>query len=80
MMIRNEEERDFRAVEELTKKAFWNVHVPGCSEHYLAHTLRRHPDFIPELDFVLEEDGKSSAISCTPGVNWLIPTGTKRMY
>lgn len=58
MRIRNEEERDFRAVEELTKRAFWNVHVPGCSEHYLAHTLRKHPDFIPELDFVLEEDGK----------------------
>ena len=58
MRIRNEEERDFRTVEELTKRAFWNVHVPGCSEHYLAHTLRKHPDFIPELDFVLEEDGK----------------------
>lgn len=31
MIIRNEEDRDFRAVEELTKKAFWNIHVPGCS-------------------------------------------------
>ena len=42
MIIRNEEERDFRAVEELTKKAFWNIHVPGCNEHYLAHILRNH--------------------------------------
>lgn len=58
MIIRNEEAKDFRAVEELTKKAFWNVNVPGCNEHYLAHMLRKHPDFIPELDFVIEEDGR----------------------
>lgn len=58
MIIRNEEANDFRAVEELTKKAFWNVSVPGCNEHYLAHVLRGHPDFIPELDFIVEEDGK----------------------
>lgn len=58
MIIRNEEEKDFRTVEELTKTAFWNVNVPGCDEHYLVHVLRGHPDFVPELDFVLEEDGK----------------------
>lgn len=50
MKIRNEEERDFRAVEELTKKDFWNIHVPGCNEHYLVHILRNHSDFVPELD------------------------------
>ena len=44
-------------MEELTKTAFWNVNVPGCDEHYLVHVLRGHPDFVPELDFVLEEDG-----------------------
>ena len=58
MIIRNEAEKDFRAVEELTKTAFWNVNVPSCDEHYLVHVLRGHPDFVPELDFVLEEDGK----------------------
>lgn len=58
MIIRNEEAKDFRAVEELTKLAFWNVSTPGCSEHYLAHVLRSHADFIPEMDFVAEEDGK----------------------
>ncbi len=36
----------------MTRKAFWNVNVPGCEEHYLAHILRSHEDFIPELDFV----------------------------
>lgn len=57
--IRNEEKSDFREVEILTRKAFWNVNVPGCDEHYLAHILRNHKDFIPELDLVAEtRDGK----------------------
>ena len=56
--IRRETEADYRAVEELHRNAFWNVHVPGCCEHYLAHVLRKHPDFIPELDLVYELDGE----------------------
>lgn len=54
LIIRREEPRDFREVELLTRKAFWNVYVPGCVEHYLAHCLRNHADFIPELDLVAE--------------------------
>lgn len=50
--IENESQGDFDEVEALTRKAFWNVNVPGCEEHYLAHVLRDHEDFIPELDFV----------------------------
>ena len=50
--IRRETETDFRAVEEVTREAFWNLNSPGCEEHYLAHLLRNHPDFLPELDFV----------------------------
>ena len=56
--IRRETAADYRAVEVLHRNAFWNVHVPGCCEHYLAHVLRKHPDFIPELDLVYELDGK----------------------
>ena len=56
--IRNETTDDRRQVEELTKKAFWNVNFPGCNEHYLAHALRGHKDFLPELDLVIETDGK----------------------
>ncbi len=52
LSIRNENEGEFRAVEELTREAFWNLYVPGCDEHYLAHVMRNHPDFIRELDFV----------------------------
>ena len=56
--IRLEEEKDYRTVEEITRDAFWNLYTPGAEEHYLAHTLRKHPDFIPELTFVIELDGK----------------------
>ena len=52
-VIRLETPGDYRAVENLTREAFWNQSVPGCDEHYLVHTMRRHPDFIPELAFVL---------------------------
>ena len=58
MHIRNEEKQDHGAVEELTRRAFYNLYVPGCVEHYLVHIMREHEDFIPELDFVLEEDGR----------------------
>lgn len=57
-IIRNETERDFREVEALTREAFWNIYKPGCDEHYLVHMMRSHSDFIPELDYVLEKDGR----------------------
>jgi len=56
--IRREIESDYRAVEELTREAFWNLNVPGCDEHYLVHVLRSHPDFIPAMDFVAEVDNR----------------------
>lgn len=55
--IRNERPEEHRQVEELTREAFWNLYVPGCDEHFLLHTMRNHPDFIPELDFVADVDG-----------------------
>ncbi len=58
MNIRLEREGDRRVVENLTREAFWNVYRPGCTEHYVLHRYRNNPDFIPELDFVMEEDGK----------------------
>ena len=58
MKIRNEEKRDHAAVEELTRRAFYNIYIPGCVEHYLVHIMRGHEDFLPELDFVLEENGR----------------------
>lgn len=57
-IIRNETPGDYRQVENMTREAFWNLYVPGCDEHYFTNKMREHPDFIPELDFVLEKDGK----------------------
>ena len=56
--IRNENEADYRLVEELTREAFWNLYVPGCDEHYLVHIMRTHPDFLSQLDFVATYENK----------------------
>lgn len=50
--IRREIPEDYRAVEELTREAFWNLNAPGCTEHYLVHQLRAHADFLAELSCV----------------------------
>lgn len=55
--IRLETPADYATVERITREAFWNHHVPGCDEHYLAHVLRQAECFLPELDFVAELDG-----------------------
>lgn len=56
--IRNEEETDYERVEEITRKSFWNLYIPGCNEHYLVHVMRSHKDFLPELDLVIEVDNQ----------------------
>ena len=58
MNIRLEQPKDYREVENLTREAFWNVYRPGCTEHFVLNQYRTNPDFIPELDFVMEENGK----------------------
>lgn len=75
IIIRLEEKSDYRAVENLTREAFWNVYRPGCMEHYVLHCYRNDSAFVPELDFVMELDGKligqviyvRSEISCDDG-------------
>lgn len=58
MTIRLEEPKDYREVETLTREAFWNKYRPGCMEHYVLHCYRDRPEFVKELDYVMEEDGK----------------------
>ena len=58
VLIRRETPDDYRAVESLTRESFWNVYKPGADEHYYVHKMRSHPDFLPELAFVLEVDGE----------------------
>ena len=54
MTIRLEQPKDYREVENLTREAFWNVYRPGCVEHYVLNQYRNNPDFIPELDYLME--------------------------
>lgn len=56
--IRCETPADYRIVENLTREAFWNVYRPGCLEHYVLHTFRADPAFVPELDLVMERAGE----------------------
>lgn len=58
MKIRLEEEKDWRTVENLTREAFWNKYCPGCSEHYILHKFRNRPEFVKELDYVMENEGE----------------------
>ncbi|MBR5702059.1 MAG: N-acetyltransferase, partial [Oscillospiraceae bacterium] len=58
IIIRRETEQDHRIVENLIRESFWNVYRPGCLEHYVIHRLRDDPAFVPELDLVMEGDGR----------------------
>ena len=57
-LIRPEEPKDYRAVENLIRESFWNVYRPGGSEHYVIHVLRDDPAFVRQLDFVMEIGGR----------------------
>ena len=58
LVIRLENKSEYHKVENLVRESFWNVYRPGCMEHYVLHQLRNDVAFVPELDFVMEQDGK----------------------
>lgn len=58
MQIRREQEQERASVETMIRNAFWNIHTPGASEHYLAHCMRAHEDFVEELNMVALIDNK----------------------
>ena len=58
IIIRLEKKEEYREVENLVRESFWNVYRPGCLEHYVLNQLRNDKDFVPELDFVMEKEGK----------------------
>jgi len=58
IILRLEERKDYKAVEHLTREAFWDIYVPGCDEHLLVHNLRKTNVFVKELDFVALYDNK----------------------
>ena len=56
--IRLEKESEWRETETLVRDNFWNVYRPGCLEHYVLHQLRKDSAFVPELDLVMELNGR----------------------
>lgn len=58
IIIRLEKKEETQIVENLVREAFWNVYRPGCLEHYVLNQLRNDKAFVPELDFVMEKNGK----------------------
>ena len=56
--IRLEKKEEYREVENLVRESFWNVYRPGCLEHFVLNQLRSNLDFIAELDYVMELNGK----------------------
>ncbi len=58
IVVRREEERDYRRVEEVAREAFWNLYFPGANEHVVVNKLRRSKDFIKDLTCVIEVDGQ----------------------
>ena len=78
MKIRLEKPEDFRTVEELTRESFWNVYRPGCTEHFVLNQYRNSPDFIPELDFVMEEDERIIGHVMFSKAELVLPDGTRK--
>ena len=74
--FRREEPADWREVELLIREAFWNLHAPGCNEHYLAHLLRQAPEFVPALDILAEADGRIIGSILYIRAQILLDTGT----
>lgn len=58
VVIRQERAEDEATVENLVREVFWNVYRPGCQEHDVLHRLRASPNFVRELAFVMEGDGR----------------------
>lgn len=58
LIIRNINEKDYYDVEYLTKRAFWNINMPGCDEHYFVHRIWSDEAYIPEISFLAELNGE----------------------
>lgn len=56
--IRKETETDYKKTEYMTLRAFWNIHGPGCNEHFLVHLLRSADCYVPEFSRVVEWNGE----------------------
>jgi len=61
LTFRLETPADYHAVEEMTRDAFWTFWGESqkiCDEHILVNKLRKAGAFVPELNYLVEFDGK----------------------
>lgn len=56
--IRQLAKTDCTEVEKLTRESFWNLYRPGCDEHFLVRKIINHEDYVEDLSFVAELEGK----------------------
>lgn len=42
------------------KRAFWNVNMPGCDEHYLVHRLLRKSVYVPDIWTIVRGTGNAA--------------------
>lgn len=57
-IIRPIKDQDRREVECMTRRAFWNVNMPGCDEHYYVHRLWEDEAYLPKLSLVAEKNSQ----------------------
>lgn len=58
IIIRNINDQDLYEVQWICKKAFWNLNMPGCDEHYLLSKLWKDPSCIKDLCLLAMCDNK----------------------
>lgn len=58
IIIRKKNKHETKEVENLIRESFWNVYRPGCYEHCVYSKLLADKDFVPELDLVMEMNGR----------------------
>jgi len=57
MHVRLATSQDHDIIRKLTRKAFFDVYRPGCSEHLIVDKLRLDAIYVPQLEYVLERHG-----------------------
>jgi predicted N-acetyltransferase YhbS len=57
LRIIKETKEYYNQAEECIQKAFWNVYMPGCEEHYLVYKMRSSPEYVSNLSFLALDDG-----------------------
>ena len=76
LIIRAETPADYKNVELMTVRSFWNKYWPGYTEHLLIRIIRDSADYIPEIIRIAEHDGKIvGAVYYTKA--WIVDGETK---